>query len=128
MSIEPDNLARFHVVESGGGWIRIEGDKKALPLASGDLALLPHGHAHILSDNSKTKPVSIERLLKRESPSRQSLRLGGGGDETRVICGTFELEGKTDNPLLQLLPPLIHISAELLQSSERQRLKGTWTR
>ncbi len=118
MSIEPDNLARFHVVESGGGWIRLEGDKKALPLASGDLALLPHGHGHILSDNSKTKPVPLERLLKRESPSRQNLRLGGGGDETHVICGTFELEGKADNPLLRLLPPLIHLRGYRGRTSE----------
>lgn len=109
MTIQPDHRAHFHVVESGGGWIKLEGAKKALALASGDLVFVPHGSGHTLYDGSKTKPVPIERLLKHETPVRQSLRHGGGGDETHMICGTFEFESGIENPLLRLLPPLIHI-------------------
>ncbi len=105
----PDHLAHFHVVESGGGWIKLEGAKKALPLASGDLALMPHGHGYTLSGGSKAKPVPIERLLKRRTAGQQNLRHGGGGDETHLICGSFEFGNRVENPLLQLLPPLIHI-------------------
>ncbi len=118
MSIEPDNLAHFHVVESGGGWIKLAGAKKAVPLASGDLALMPHGHGYILSDNSKVKPVSLERLLKRRAAGQQNLRHGGGGDETHMICGSFEFKSGVENPLLQLLPPLIHIRGYRGRASE----------
>ncbi|MGH9844109.1 MAG: AraC family transcriptional regulator [Blastocatellia bacterium] len=118
MSIEPDNLAHFHVVESGGGWLKLAGAKKALPLASGDLALIPHGQGHILCGGSKTKPVPLERLLKNRPPGQQNLRHGGGGDETHMICGSFEFERGVENPLLQLLPPLIHIRGYRGRTSE----------
>lgn len=118
MSIEQDNRAYFHVVESGGAWLTLEGAKKALPLASGDLVLMPHGHGHTLCGGSKTKPVPLERLLKRRPAGQQNLRHGGGGDETHLICGSFEFESGIENPLLQLLPPLIHIRSYSGRTSE----------
>src|SRR3954470_13838410 len=41
LSLPPGDFAHFHIVERGGGWIRVAGDDRPKPLASGDLVMLP---------------------------------------------------------------------------------------
>ena len=57
VGIVEDGYARFHVIERGGAWLRLEGDKQVTPLASGDLVITPHGNGQVLADSLKTKPV-----------------------------------------------------------------------
>src|SRR6266508_2861949 len=46
MSLPVDGYARFHVIERGGAWLRVDGVKQVTPLASGDLVIVPHGKGH----------------------------------------------------------------------------------
>jgi AraC-like DNA-binding protein len=85
MSLPADGYARFHVIERGGAWLKLEGDKRGMPLASGDLVIVPHGHGHVLAD----------------SP-----------------CGSFQIVDPDYNPLLGVLPPLIHIPSGVAQLDE----------
>src|SRR5262245_25934863 len=75
MSLPADGYARFHVIERGGAWLRLDGARQVTPLASGDLVIVPHGNGHILADSPKTKPVPIIRLVK-------------GITDSAVRCGT----------------------------------------
>src|SRR6266511_2068684 len=109
MSLPVDGYARFHVIERGGAWLRVDGVKQVTPLASGDLVIVPHGNGHILADSPKTKPVPIIRLVKGITDSAVLLRHGGRGAKTLMICGSFQIVNSDFNPLLALLPPLIHI-------------------
>jgi hypothetical protein len=79
MSLPADGYARFHVIERGGAWLRLEGGKQVMALASGDLVLVPHGNGHVLADSPKTKPVPINRLVKDKADSPILLQHGGGG-------------------------------------------------
>jgi hypothetical protein len=79
--------------------------------------ILPHGSAHVLRDNRTTNAVDVEQLLEpRES---HILRHGGGGSETSTVCGAFAFENEIGNPILPLLPELIHVPSEMTQS-------GSW--
>jgi AraC-like DNA-binding protein len=109
MSLPADGYAHFHVIERGGAWLRLEGAKQLTPLASGDLVLLPHGNGHVLADSPKTKPVPINRLVEGKADSAILLQHGGGGAQTLMICGSFQIVNSDHNPLLAVLPPLIHI-------------------
>jgi AraC-like DNA-binding protein len=109
MSLPASGYAHFHVIERGGAWLRVEGAKQSTPLASGDLVIVPHGNGHALADSPKTKPVPINRLIKGKADSTSLLRHGGGGAKTLMTCGSFQFEGGDNNPLLAVLPPLIHI-------------------
>lgn len=111
------DFAHFHFFESGQGWIEVEGTGAEVLLASGDLVILPHGSAHILRDNRKTKPVDVERLL--EPREDHILRYGGGGSETSTVCGAFAFENEVGNPILPLLPDMIHVPREKIES-------GSW--
>jgi AraC-like DNA-binding protein len=118
LSLPAGEFAHFHVIERGGCWIRVAGDDRPKPLASGDLVVLPYGQGHTLSDNPEmeTPPMPIARLLagtKGPGPGSSTLlRHGGGGAETALICGFFRFEGSRTHPLLSVLPPLLHIQGD----------------
>ena len=109
MSLPADGYVRFHVIERGGAWLRMEGARQVTPLASGDLVIVLHGKGHILADSPKTKPVPINRLIKGKSDSVILLQHGGGGALTMMTCCSFQFVNSDYNPLLAVLPPLIHI-------------------
>jgi len=118
MSMPADGYVRFHVIERGGAWLIVEGARQATPLASGDLVIVPRGHGHILADSPKTKPIPISRLLKGQLDSVILLQHGGGGAQTLMTCCSFHFEGGGHNPLLAVLPPLIHIPSGRDQLAE----------
>jgi AraC-like DNA-binding protein len=118
MSLPADGYARFHVIERGGAWLRLDGAKQVTPLASGDLVIVPHGNGHVLADSLKTKPVPIKRLVKDKADSPILLQHGGGGAQTLMTCGSFQIVNSDHNPLLGVLPPLIHIPSGREQLDE----------
>ena len=118
MSLPADGYARFHVIERGGAWLKVEGAKQVTPLASGDLVIVPHGNGHVLADSPKTKPVPIIRLVKGKADSAILLQHGGGGAQTLMTCGSFQIVNGDYNPLLAVLPPLIHIPSGREQLDE----------
>ena len=107
--------AHFHFFEHGQGWIELEGTGAEIPVVRGDLVIVPHGRPHIMRDGRKTKAVYVEELL----PCRDvlTLRYGGGGSETTTVCGAFTFENQFGNPILPLLPDLIHVSREKIQNA-----------
>src|SRR5262249_25807831 len=113
--IKPKDYAHFHYFERGQGWVRLEDTGAEISVMSGDLVIFPHGGAHLLRNNRKTKAVNVEELL----PCRDvfTLRHGGGGAETTTVCGAFTFENQIGNPILPLLPDLIHVPQEQIHSA-----------
>ncbi|MDX2031412.1 MAG: AraC family transcriptional regulator [Blastocatellia bacterium] len=109
MSLPKSGFAHFHVIERGGAWLRLAGEKQLVPLAGGDLVIVPHGRGHALSDSPETKPVALQRLIQGATGGCHLLRHGGEGAMTTMTCGAFEFLAAAGNPLLSILPPLIHI-------------------
>ncbi len=118
MSLPESGYAHFHVIERGGAWLRLTGEKQARPLASGDLIIIPHGRGHVLSDSPQTKPVPLRRLIKGNAASCHLMQHGGGGAQTLMTCGSFIFENAGQNPLIAVLPPLLHIHGSRGRSAE----------
>src|SRR5215472_2845188 len=108
LELPPSPYAYFHIVERSGGWLRLKDEKKARPIAGGDLVVIPHGGGHIIGSDKKVKPLTLKQFLRLRDEGGL-VRHGGGGPETHLICGAFEFENGNDNPLISLLPPFIHI-------------------
>jgi AraC-like DNA-binding protein len=105
--------ALFHVVLRGACVLEVDGVDGEVQLSSGDLFALPHGNAHVLRDASGTPARPLAELLacKNESGDRVA-RYGGGGSAATLVCGAFHFEDQRNNPLLNVLPPLILIRGE----------------
>jgi AraC-like DNA-binding protein len=117
VKMERKDYAHFHFFERGHGWIELEETGAEISLTSGDLVIVPHGSSHVLRDSRKTKAVNMERLLR--SRDDYILCYGGGGSETSTLCGAFTFDNQIGNPILPLLPEVIHVPREKIQS-------GTW--
>jgi len=109
--------AVFYVLSRGSCYLEVEGTASQVTLVGGDLAMIPHGAAHVIRDRPETPTIPIEQLLKEGFPSpARALQHGGGGEKSAVVAGYFKFENRTAGRLLAALPPVIHITSELAQS------------
>ena len=92
---------KLHVVTRGGCLVQLgEGPhERRVVLGSGELAVVPHGRAHrILSD--------------------------GRHASTRLVCGEFHQMEGLQHPLLDTLPPIIHVAPQRIRDSGGERDSG----
>jgi AraC-like DNA-binding protein len=109
-SMDRKPIGGFHAITQGKGWLEVEGEKEKIEDSSGDLIVLPHGHAHSLRDDPATSPTPLEQILA-QNPLEDGIRLrmGSRGPITVLLCGSFQLEGRSSHPLVANLPKVIHI-------------------
>ena len=73
-------------------------------LVAGDLVLLTRGAGHALCDDPASPRVPLEQW--RAQRGRR-----GGAALSNLLCGTYDLEARSNHPVLRLLPPIIHLPA-----------------
>jgi AraC-like DNA-binding protein len=105
--VEGAATAKFHVVLDGGCWLRLAGQEPVW-LGPGDLAILPGGQRHSVSDRPDSPVTGLDQLIA-DHPLDTDARLvcGGGGPRTRLLCGGFTLAGGAPDTVLTLLPPVV---------------------
>ena len=111
--VAPRAVASFHLVTRGTCWLTVEGMDTPVLLTEGDLVILPHGHAHTMKDHPTTPVTRIEDPMPKQSGAQVRLvTRGGPGAVTTLVCGGFQLEERTTNPLISILPPVLHLSSQ----------------
>lgn len=99
---DPYDGAGFHVLVRGTGWV-IPERGEAIPLASGDVVLLPRGSAHILSDSPRANhAVPFDTSIK-DDPDGQ----------VDVLCGKYRVDRTRMHPVLAELPDIVHLPARV---------------
>ena len=106
--------APFYAVTQGRCEITLAGTRSpGVSLGPGGLVVLPGGMGHTLASSSTATASPIEQFVKRY-PMDDAGHLkvtDGNGPTTWLLGGFFELE-RAPEPLLAILPPLIHLPAE----------------
>ena len=105
--LAPSSNLRFHLVIEGGTWLRSSCLPGPVRLCRGDAVLLADGGAHRLTD-----VASGAGGLR----SADGLENAPGHSTCHLICGKFEFDGHLRHPLIDSLPPSIHVTI-----SERER-------
>jgi AraC-like DNA-binding protein len=106
LAFSAKNGPSFHYIVTGRGFLRI--DAMRIPLEAGDLALLPHGSEHQLSDPSEAEAVPLNALpSERIGHNAALLHYDGDGDRSLLICGGIRFAGPLVHPLLELLPQVL---------------------
>jgi AraC-like DNA-binding protein len=101
--------AHFYYVEQGAPWLHLAG-RPPLPLARGDLLMLPHRQHHVLSSSALVAPQDIEAVSHVHfGATRHVLRAGQGGAVCRLIGGQFHFDGDAAAAILAALPPALHL-------------------
>ncbi|MDM3871319.1 AraC family transcriptional regulator [Porticoccus sp. W117] len=120
------NVARFHYVTQGTCWVRIEGVDQPMLLRDGEMIIVPHGCAHIMSYEADSEPMMLDDVLAAVQYDGGGKLLLGEPDpvaSTRLVCGHFEFSQAYSHPLIQNLPPYIVINEN--NSSEYSWLKDS---
>jgi AraC family transcriptional regulator, alkane utilization regulator len=132
---EAERMVLFHVVLEGRCIVRMESGEEAA-LGAGEAVVVPYCDRHRMGHPGLSRAVPFETLvppLPWHAPP--VVRHGGKGEPTRILCGYLNCSDLLFQPLLQALPPLIHVrpstqsGADWLRATARYALEETtrWT-
>ncbi len=103
-------FASFHIVTRGTCCLDVDGLDDRFWLSAGDVVILPAGHAHTVRDAPSSAATRLEELVAGVGiDARGTLRTGGGGARTVLVCGGFQWEDGAASPIVASLPPIIHL-------------------
>ncbi|GAB4511380.1 MAG: AraC family transcriptional regulator [Roseibium sp.] len=108
------DVARFHFAHRGEALVRVGDRKEPVHLAQGDLLIIPHGAAHVLScrHTGPDEALPLDDVLSRSGFPGHGTLVWGGDESTRdtqLICGHFALAEGSRHLLFDRLPPFIHL-------------------
>jgi len=106
------NVARFHFAHRGEALVRVAGQAASVMLSQGDLVVIPHGAAHVLScrHTGPDDALPLDDILTRSGFPGHGTLVWGGHDssrDTQLICGHFALAEGSRHLLFERLPPFI---------------------
>jgi len=108
------HLILYHYVVEGELRVRVAGDgEDELLLGPGDLVLLPRNDIHFIGSDLGLPPVMGSEIIQpRKDGSLYTIRHGGGGPPTRLVCGFLGCDSAESNPVISTLPSAIRLKAE----------------
>lgn len=109
-----ENVSRFHFAHRGRCLVRVEGVETPALLEQGDLIIITRGARHTLYCDPKTESEALELdqvVQKSGFTGSGTLVYGepGTNHETQLVCGHFAFDRHASHPLIEMLPPYIHI-------------------
>jgi AraC-like DNA-binding protein len=104
------NGAACHAVTAGSIWLEVDGEP-ARRLMPGDVVLLLTGLPHRLLSAPGVAARRFDADLKAELiTAAGDLVIPGPGSASRFLCAGFSYDNELAQPLLSLLPPVLHVS------------------
>lgn len=111
---EVEHVIGFHIVLDGRGWAQLMSGAAQPPICldAGDAVIIARGDGHSISSEPGKHAVPNVELYRR--PTSDTLpfvlhEFGGRGEKTRFICGFLGCNARPYNPVLEALPPLLHV-------------------
>jgi AraC-like DNA-binding protein len=108
------HLMIFHYVVDGELQIRVQADDgDEVTIGAGELVLLPRNDLHLMGSDLSLPPVAGSEIIQPPKDGGLfSIRHGGAGGRTRMICGFLGCAGTEGNPVISTLPSLLKLNVE----------------
>jgi AraC-like DNA-binding protein len=104
------HIVFFHALTHGRCRVRLKTGGETMQVQAGDLLLLAHDDAHYLGSDLQLASVTSDTLVRPAPPGGlMSIEHGGGGEETRFICGFLACDPQLCRPLLDALPRMLRV-------------------
>jgi AraC-like DNA-binding protein len=104
----PRSIIAYHYVSAGRLVLQVDAQTPIEAMA-GDVIVLPRNDAHTLASAIGLTPISADELVQPAESGLPRIVHGGGGEQTRVLCGF--LGGDRQCELVTaLLPPVLKLS------------------
>jgi AraC-like DNA-binding protein len=109
----------YHLLSHGRARVQVENSAHSVELNAGDIVVVPHGDAHIVSNGSPARIVDNGAHLKEVFQQGMVLaRNGGGGEPTLFVCGYMECDPELSKSFLGGLPPVFKVHIRNDQAGE----------
>jgi AraC-like DNA-binding protein len=103
---EVAHIISYHYVVDGQLVVQI-GAEAPVTLNAGDVVLLPRNDVHYLGSAIDRNPINARELIQPpDDGGLPRIVHGGGGTQTRIVCGFLGSEVQS-GPLLATLPPML---------------------
>lgn len=121
------HVMEYHVVSEGSCWVALEDDSPSPErLDAGSVVVFPHGDGHVLSSDPACRAgpghgVVRYSLHGEDLPFYLGEAAGpaqGSAGEARLLCGFLACDVAPFNPLVQALPRMVHLRADLAAGDE----------
>jgi AraC-like DNA-binding protein len=108
------HLILYHYVVDGELRVRVDGeDAEEIVLGAGSVILLPRNDMHLIGSDLSLPPVKGSEVIQpRKDGGLFTIRHGGNGAPTRLICGFLGCAGSEYNPVIGALPSAIRLNVE----------------
>ena len=108
------HLIIYHYVVEGAFRLRIEGeDAESVAVGAGEIVLLPRNDLHLMGSDLSIPPVPGKNVIRPpKNGGLYSIRHGGNGERTRVVCGFLGCAKAEGNPVLASLPSVLKLNVE----------------
>jgi AraC-like DNA-binding protein len=104
------HLLIFHLVVEGKA-LACTRNGESLTLEPGDIVVLPHGDPHqLMSGERASNDLTPEIIKKIVTRDLRPLRAGGGGRNTRFVCGYMVCDPFMCRPILEGLPRVLKVN------------------
>jgi AraC-like DNA-binding protein len=101
------HISIFHLIASGGCTIETASGLRC-EVKAGGVLLMPFAQSHKLWSGDAPDMVATEKMMYRNPVEGiWSIEHGGGGAETRIVCGYIESSEFLFTPLFRSLPELV---------------------
>ena len=113
------HLVPYHYVIEGDLLVALDGGEPQT-LRRGDVVLFPRNDTHILGSDVRLPALLGSDLIRPPDSGAGlfSIRHGGGGARTRMVCGFLGSDSAHGNPVLATLPSVIRLKTEETGSAE----------
>jgi AraC-like DNA-binding protein len=106
---ETAEIIPYHYVVEGRLRVQVAGGP-IYELETGALALFPRNDYHLLGGDLRLKPVPSGDVVKPPTGGGlATIRLGGDGPRTRIVCGFLGGEKMQANPVVSTLPAVLRL-------------------
>ncbi len=101
----------FYAVQEGRCELRLLPTGETIVAAAGDFLLLPNAAPHVIGSDGGAPVLTLDQWILHHPMDDKGrvFALSGNGPLTRVTGGFFNTEPVRINPLLEALPPVIHL-------------------
>lgn len=112
---ECEHLLAFHILLDGRCWAELAGERhSAVLMEAGDAVIFPRGDHHVMASEPGQRAAPDLSVYYRpmDRPLPFVWNLGGNGEPCRLACGYLGCDARPFNPVLDALPPLLHVRAK----------------
>ncbi len=123
---EVSDIIPYHFVIDGT--LRVKtGTEPPNELGPGEVVLFPRNDSHLLGGDLNLSPVSGDDVVRPPSTEGglSTIRMGGNGDRTTIVCGFLGGDALESNPLINTLPPMLHM--DVGKGNSGDWIRGTFS-